>query len=657
MAKKMNRDTIDDLMFGRRRVRRFTQDSPVLPDVWIAYAEAIDEPVDVLITPFRTDSPAEVARLLRERLKKDRKSRKGRTESPRIAFNQTTVAARLYFRDLVRVVLPMTGWWHETVAPNRWHRQLESIRMPRRDLARSMRDPEKPAVKKKGSGPVVRPEPEIFWLTRIVAALEWARRDHDLPDHIFDDDATEEPWLQLAEVVAEVIEGVETPPRETRIYSINLNREATLAVSRSVLSIKADAARLLFDVDCSRLTWAILDSGVDARHPAFIDRKALEAEMSAIRFAVEKAITKSPLLAATATAKPKTKSRKKEIEPKRQSRVRGTWDFTEIRELLDPDAESFPPKIAERIRRRKLSPSVLKKERETLAERIQEGRDLDWSVIRPFLEIPADEGYEPPAIDHGTHVAGVLAADWDRKVDPDFPEDEPLRGVCPDIRLYDVRLFGEDGISNEFAIIAAMQFLRHLNSANDYIAVHGVNLSFSILHDVANYACGRTPVCDEAERLVSSGVVVVAAAGNKGYERNGDHAGVYNPISITDPGNAESVITVGATHREKPHSYGVSYFSSRGPTGDGRAKPDLVAPGEKILGPATGGGVARKDGTSQAAPHVSGAAALLMGRHRELIGQPTRIKQILCATATDLGRTREFQGAGMLDVLRALQSV
>ena len=58
-----------------------------------------------------------------------------------------------------------------------------------------------------------------------------------------------------------------------------------------------------------------------------------------------------------------------------------------------------------------------------------------------------------------------------------------------------------------------------------------------------------------------------------------------------------------------------------------------------------------------AAPHVSGAAALLMARHRELVGQPRRIKEILAKSATDLGREPHFQGAGMLDVLRALQSV
>jgi len=57
------------------------------------------------------------------------------------------------------------------------------------------------------------------------------------------------------------------------------------------------------------------------------------------------------------------------------------------------------------------------------------------------------------------------------------------------------------------------------------------------------------------------------------------------------------------------------------------------------------------------APIVSGAAAMLLARHRELIGNPARVKQILCDSATDLGRERYFQGHGLLDVLRAMQSL
>jgi serine protease AprX len=263
---------------------------------------------------------------------------------------------------------------------------------------------------------------------------------------------------------------------------------------------------------------------------------------------------------------------------------------------------------------------------------------------------------EPPSDGHGTHVAGIIGADMREEADP---AGVVVQGLCPDIRIMDFRIISDTLEDTEFAVIGALQLVRYLNSHNQYIVVHGVNLSLSIPHVVESFACGRTPVCDECERLVGAGVTVVAAAGNNGYQKFLTEKGTfpgYATLSITDPGNADAVITVGATHRRDPHTYGISYFSSRGPTGDGRMKPDLVAPGERIESTLPNNETGTLDGTSQAAPHVSAAAAMLMARYPELNRQPRRIKQILCESATDLGRERAFQGHGLLDILRALQS-
>ncbi|MGH6782335.1 MAG: S8 family serine peptidase, partial [Sphingomonadaceae bacterium] len=407
------------------------------------------------------------------------------------------------------------------------------------------------------------------------------------------------------------------------IFAINRNRPAELAIRQSVKTVKADAAGALFSIDCSALTWAVIDSGIDADHPAFLRR--------------EKQPCGNP--------------------PRPSSRVRETYDFSYLRELLTTrDWTALPQHVRTALTLSETAEGDqdLKRKWVEMLSRIRRARLIDWELLRPFLRVNHGPDYVKPVDPHGTHVAGILAADWER-------EGDPMIGMCPTINLIDIRVCRDGGASDEFVIMSALQFIRHLNANGERMAVHGVNMSLSLKHDPAVYACGRTPVCEEAERTVAAGVVVVAAAGNHGYRRILSEGSVpfdqYCPVSITDPGNAENVITVGSTHRHEPHTYGVSYFSSRGPTGDGRIKPDLVAPGEKIFAPAPGEEAMRLDGTSMAAPHVSGAAAMLMARHVELVGQPQRIKRILCDTATDLGRERYFQGRGLVDVLRAIQSV
>jgi subtilisin family serine protease len=364
----------------------------------------------------------------------------------------------------------------------------------------------------------------------------------------------------------------------------------TTAVSYSARTVKADAARQTFDIDCSHLTWAVIDAGIDARHPAF-----------------------------------------RLVRPDGvfETRVRKTLDFTKI------DLSHFRALLR--------GSDFVKKLEDTIA------------VVPPTsVDSP---GYVAPTNSHGTHVAGILAGDWSAdKARPD------VRGICPDLKVWDLRVVGESGVGMESRLLMALQYIREVNAqGGDRLQVAGVNLSLSVPYNPRAYACGWTPVCQEARRLVRSGVVVVAAAGNSGFDQADGGVSAtgtgFRMVGITDPGNATEVITVGATHRFQPDRYGASFFSSKGPTADGRLKPDLLAPGEGISSAVGRDGFGAMDGTSQAAPHVSGAAALLLGRNSELEGSPERVKEILLSNATDLGRDRNFQGSGLLDVFRSLQAL
>jgi serine protease AprX len=291
---------------------------------------------------------------------------------------------------------------------------------------------------------------------------------------------------------------------------------------------------------------------------------------------------------------------------------------------------------------------------------------------------------------HGTHVAGIIAGELHRtsanpilavsryrdesgEVAYDFVEMPAISGMAPQCRLLSLKVLDDTGAGVVSNLIAALEYIQELNGYGRRLRVHGVNISVGYDFEPEWFACGQSPLCVEVDQIVRSGVVVVVAAGNTGYgwlattARGTVQAGMN--LTINDPGNADLAITVGSTHREMPHVYGVSYFSSKGPTGDGRDKPDLVAPGEKILScaagkrrndtPATGScyDYVEDSGTSMAAPHVSGVIAAFLSVRREFIGRPDLIKEIFLSTATDLHRDKHFQGRGLVDLMRAIQSV
>lgn len=632
---------VEFILLGPLEDRRQLQDSPILGDVWVEYGKNPAAPLDLLISPYRGHPAGFVATEIDSDLSEET------DHNAEIAFLQGLIVARLTFEELVRVVVPKTVWW-----TSRWQsndEKQEQHEFQRYDepklntvLTKILSSAED--WHKKIPSTESQELPAIDRFVALAGLLLWAGAHTptkktktaasaaDQVTYILKQAKPKSIAPLLLEVGAEMLKD-ET--RKPLVWQISRNREPLPALTRSIPAVKADAAHTLFKISCREIGWAVIDSGIDGAHPAFRENGSGKSRVKAAydfrNF--RKIVSLSNWKKAVRQVNIKTLK----ADP--------TWDAL-VNPPKDPDADL-----------------------EKLAVDARNRGPIHWELVEKFVQINPE--FVPPT-NHGTHVAGIIGANRgsalahaNNKESWEFAD-----GMCPDIGLYDFRVLGKDIKDAEFAIIAALQFIRYLNARDVLLTIHGANLSLSIPHDVRNFACGRTPICNECEHLIESGVVVVAAAGNHGYKSFETKEGTYDSyaaFSITDPGNADGVITVGATHRFWPHTYGVSFFSSRGPTGDGRLKPDLVAPGEKIHAPFSrgngsdtmppGGVWGDLDGTSMAAPHVSGAAAMLMGRYSELIGQPRRIKRLLCENATDLGRERSFQGHGMLDVLRAFQSI
>ncbi len=392
-----------------------------------------------------------------------------------------------------------------------------------------------------------------------------------------------------------------TLPEQTTplVYKIWKDHKIEACVTESVRTVKADAARTSFAAAGQGIVWAVADTGIDGSHPHFRTLATLELP---------------PLLK--------------------------HHDFTRV---------------------------------------YADNEDASAAAL-------VDED------GHGTHVAGIIAGRTSASEEPlssgvqvlqvhssvlekesvakqvTTPYKGVISGVAPYCKLVSLKVLDKSNQGNTSNLLAAIGYIQHTNKNGTHLQIHGLNISLGYTFDPEWFAAGQSPLCVEVDRLVRSGVCVVVAAGNAGYglatQRGGKMERASHLGTIMDPGNAALAMTVGATHRTMPHRFGVSYFSSKGPTADGRMKPDLVAPGERIVSCALSGSAAagiapfcEYSGTSQAAPHVSGAVAAFLSVRSEFRGHPEQVKQIFLNSTTDLKRRPEFQGAGLLDLMRALQSI
>jgi subtilisin family serine protease len=221
---------------------------------------------------------------------------------------------------------------------------------------------------------------------------------------------------------------------------------------------------------------------------------------------------------------------------------------------------------------------------------------------------------------HGTHVAGIVAANG------------TLRGVAPGAQLLAYKVLSAGGWGYESWIIAALEAAVDPDGdplTGDHADVINMSLGGPGAPDSA--------MSEAANNAVAAGSIVVVAAGNSG-----------SYWSIDSPGNARDVITVAASSKSDL----IAPFSSRGPIdGETYLKPELTAPGDAINSTVPGGRYAIFSGTSMAAPHVAGAAALLKQLLPAL--SPELMKSRLAGSAHSLGADMHTQGAGRLDLQAA----
>jgi len=230
---------------------------------------------------------------------------------------------------------------------------------------------------------------------------------------------------------------------------------------------------------------------------------------------------------------------------------------------------------------------------------------------------------------HGTHVAGTIAGNG-------TASQGRYVGMAPEALIYAAKVLRDDGSGMMSDVMAGVEW-----AVDQHVQIINLSLGSDEKSD------GADPLSELCDAAMAEGIVVCVAAGNAGPGQG----------TVGSPASARQVITIGAaTDVDR-----IASFSSRGPTKDGRTKPDVVFPGVDIvacraagtrMGTPVGEHYTQASGTSMATPHAAGVAALLLGAEPALT--PAEVKARFQAGAVDLGLDGNTQGAGRVDAYAAL---
>lgn len=243
------------------------------------------------------------------------------------------------------------------------------------------------------------------------------------------------------------------------------------------------------------------------------------------------------------------------------------------------------------------------------------------------------------ATGHGTHVAGIIAG---KKSGP-----SDYNGVAPDAMVWNVKVLDNTGNGAESWIIAGINYAVDPDgNPNTEDGVKIINMSLG-----GPYTDPNSPIVAAVESAISRGVAVIIASGN--CSPGCPSSDCQGFVGVETPGDAPNAITVGAIDDASQWAC----FSGGGLVSNGTVmKPDLVAPGVNVSSSYLSGGVASLSGTSAAAPHVSGLAALLLQANPGTT--PSNVKSFLEQTAIDFGDPGKDvkYGAGVVDASSLLPS-